>query len=177
MRPNFRCVSSWSQSNWLLVRQAENTTSGQGLFKKWSPAGSRFSELLFLDVPGTYTEQVRICGFRINSSSLDKTPKMRDYVRLNSWESFLVTLPSTPSETWVMYSSAIPGLGVCCDWFFLIFSGVFLENAAKFLFFLNVAIILREKLVSCGDGIDFYFLNKLLISSPITEKASINANS
>ena len=56
--------------------------------------GSGFSESLLLDVPGTATERVRICGFRRNSSSFDKAPKIRDSVRLNSFESFLVTLPS-----------------------------------------------------------------------------------
>ena len=107
--------------------------------------GSRFSELLFLDAPGTAMEQVT-CGFRRNSSSFDKAPKMRDCVQINSWESFLVTLPSIFSETRVMYFSAVPGLGVLCESFFLVVSGVSLETAARFLIFLNVAIILREKL-------------------------------
>ena len=94
--------------------QAENTTSGQGSFREQSPVGSRFSELLFLDVPGTATGQVRTCVFRRNSSSLDKTPKMSDLVPLSSWESFLVTVHSISSETWVIYSSVIPGLSVFC---------------------------------------------------------------
>ena len=87
------CVFSWSESFRLLVWQAENTTSGQGSIEERSPLGSRYSELLFLDVSGTATEQVRTCWFRRNLSSLDKAPKMRDFVRLHSWESFLVTLP------------------------------------------------------------------------------------
>ena len=48
------------------------------------------TNLLFLDVPETATEQVRTCGFRRNSSSLAKAPKMRDFVRLNSFEGFFV---------------------------------------------------------------------------------------
>ena len=64
---------------------------------------------------------------------------------------FLVTLPPISSETWVMYSSAIPGLSVFGDWLFLVNFGVCLETAANFLLFLNVAIILREKLVSCEE--------------------------
>ena len=52
-----------------------------------------------------------------------------------------------------MYSSAIPGLIVSCDWLFLLFSGGSLETAANFLLFLNIAIILKEKLVSCEDWI------------------------
>ena len=65
-----------------------------------SPVGSPFSELLFLDVPGTAMEQVRTCGSRRNSSIFDRAPKIRDSVLLNSFESFLVTLPSITSETW-----------------------------------------------------------------------------
>ena len=104
-----------------------------------------------------FPEQVRTCGLRRNSSSLDKTPKMRDSVRLNSWESFSMTLPSIFSETWVIYSSAIPGLSVFCDWLFLEFSGVFLEIASNFLLFHKVPMTLKEKLVSCEDWIDLVF--------------------
>ena len=53
---------------------------------------SRFSEFLFLDVPGTATEQVRTCGFRRNSSSFDKAPKIRDSVLLNSFILLRVSL-------------------------------------------------------------------------------------
>ena len=123
----------------------EILASGQGSFRERSPFGSRFPESLFLVVPGTATEQVRICGLRRNPSSLDRAPKIRDSVRLNSVESFLVTLPSISSETWEMYSWAISGLSVFCDWPFLVFSGVSLETAANFLLFLKVAMILREK--------------------------------
>ena len=90
---------------------------------------------------------------------------MRDSVRLNSRESFLVSLPLACSENWVMYSSAIFGLSLFCDWFFLGFSGASFETAANLFLFLNVAIILGEKLVSCEDWCDFYFINKSLISS------------
>ena len=134
----------------LLVREAENTTSGQGSFKERSSESSRIFEL-FLDIPQSATEQARACGFRRNSPSSDKAPQLCDYVRLNSWESFSVTLSSNFPETWVMHSSAIPGLSVFWDWLFLVFSGVSFETAANFLPFLNVAIFLREKLVSCED--------------------------
>ena len=164
-------VSSCSESFRLLVWQAENTTSGQGLSRARSPVGSRFSGLLLLDFPGTATEQVRTCGFRRNSSSLDKAPKMRDSVRINSWESFLLTLPSISSETWVMYSSAIPGLSVFCDWLFLVFSGVSLETAAKFPLFLNVAMILREKLCQLRRlNWLFNFVRTMSISSIVRGK-------
>ena len=66
----------------------ETIASGQGSFGERSPLGSRFPESLFLDVPGKATEQVRTCGFRRNSSSWDRAPKIRDSVRLNSFESF-----------------------------------------------------------------------------------------
>ena len=139
-------VSSCSESFILLVWQVEKTTSIQGSSRERSPVGSRFSEFLFLRVPVTATEQVRTCGFRRNSSSLDKAPKMREFVRLNFWGSYLVTLPSKSSETCVMYSSAIPGLSVFCGWLFLVISGVSLEVTANFLLFLSVAMIRRETL-------------------------------
>ena len=66
-------------------------------------------------------------------------------VRLNSFESFLVTLPSISSETWEMYFWAISGSNVFCDWLFLVFSGVFLETAANFFLVFKVSMILREK--------------------------------
>ena len=61
-----------------------------------------------------------------------------------------------------MYSSAIPGLSVFCDWLFLVFSGVSLETSANLRLFLNVAIILKEKLVSCEDWDDFSFLEQFV---------------
>ena len=140
------CVSSWSDSVRLLVRQAENSTSWQRSFRERYTVGSRFSEALFLDILGIATEQVRICGFWRKPSSSDKAPKMRDSVQLNSWESFLVTLPSISSETWVMYSSAILGWIVFCDWLLLVSSGVSLETGVNFLLFLNVAVFLRKSL-------------------------------
>ena len=92
-----------------------------------------------------FREQVRTCGFRRNSLSLDRAPKIRDSVLLKSLENFLVTLPSISSETWEMYSWAIAGSSVFCDWLFLVFSGVSIETAAIFLLFLKVAMTLKEK--------------------------------
>ena len=124
----------------------ENLASGQGASKERSPVGSWISKLLFLDVPGTATEEVRTCGFRRNSSSFDRAPKIRDSVLLNSFESFLVTLPSISSETCVIYSSLILGTDVFRDWLFLGCSScVSLVTAANFRFFLNDAIFLKRK--------------------------------
>ena len=123
----------------------EIIASGQGSFGERSPLGSWFPESLSLVVSGTATEQVRTCGFRRNSSSLDRAPKIRDSVRLNSFESFLVTFPSISSETWETYSWAISGSSEFCDWLFLVFSCVSFETAANFLLFLKVAMILRQK--------------------------------
>ena len=64
-------------------------------------------------------ECVRICRFKKNSSNLERAPKMRDSVLLNSWDSFLVTLPSTSSKTCVIYSSLYSGTAVFRDWPFL----------------------------------------------------------
>ena len=124
-----------------------------------SPVGSRISESLLLDVPGTATEQVQTCGFRRNSSSLDKAPKIRDSVWLISFQKILVTLPWISSKTWEMYFWAVSGSSVLCDWVFVVFSDVFLDTAAEFLLFLKVALKLRENSVSCEGWIDFNFYN------------------
>ena len=93
-------VSPGSESVRLLAREAENSTSGWGSFWERSPLGSW---CFYVGVPecslnGSW--EVRICGFKWNSSNLDRAPKKRDFVLLNSWDSFLVTLPSICSETW-----------------------------------------------------------------------------
>ena len=98
------------------------------------------STFVFRNVSGTVPECIRICWFRRNSSNLDKAPKMRDSVLLNSWDSFLLTLPSISSESWVIYSSLILGTDVFRDWPFLGCSScVSLVTAANFRLFLNVA--------------------------------------
>ena len=98
------------------------------------------------NVPGTIPECFRICGLRRNSSNLDRAPKMRDFVLLNSWDSFQVTLPSISSETCVIFSSLILGTDVFRDWPFLECSScVPLATAANFHLFLNVAIFLKGK--------------------------------
>ena len=65
---------------------------------------------------------------------------MQDFVLLNSWDSFLLNMPSISSKTCVMYSSVIPGTNVFRDWLFLVCFCVSLETAAIFRLFLNVAI-------------------------------------
>ena len=105
-----------------------------------------FCTFVFRNVPGAVPECVVICWFKRHSSNLDRAPKMRDSVRLNSWDSFLVTLPSICSETCVIYSSLILGTDVFRDWPFLGFSScVSLVTAANFRLFLNVAIFLKGK--------------------------------
>ena len=120
--------------------------SGWGSLWESSSFVPWFSSFVFRNVPGTVPECVRICWFKRNSSNLDRAPKMRDSVRLNSWDSFLVTLPSISSETFVIYSSLILGMDVFRDWPFLGCSScVSLVTAANFRLFLNVAIFWREK--------------------------------
>ena len=70
-----------------------------------------------------------------NSSSLDRAPKIRESVLINSWDSFLRTLLSISSETCVMYSWVIPGANVFCDWLFLVISCVSPETAVKIRLF------------------------------------------
>ena len=103
-----------------------------------------FSTFVFWNVPGTVPECVRISGFKKNSSNLDRAPKMRDYVLLNSWDSFLVTLPSISSESCVICSWLMLGTDVFRDWPFQGCSFcVSLATAANFRLFLNVAIFLK----------------------------------
>ena len=158
--------SSTSELLRLPERWEEIIASGHGSFGEWSPLGSRLPELLFLVVPGTATEQVPTCGFRRNSSNLDKAPEIRDSVRLRSFETFLVLVSSISSETWDMYSWAISGSTVFCNWLFLVFSGVSLETVANFLFFLKVAKRLKENF--CQQRTlkwSFLFWSTVIISS------------
>ena len=55
-----------------------------------------------------------------------------------------------------MYSWAISGSSVFCDWLFLVFSGVSRETAASFFLFLKVAIILKKNSVSSDDWIELF---------------------
>ena len=121
-----------------------------------------FSTFVFRNVPGTVSECVRIRWFKRNSSNLDTARKMRDSVLLNSWDSFLLTLPSISSETCVIYSSLILGTDVFRDWPFLgLSSCVSLVTAANFRLFLNVAIFEGKMLRSYEDWIRFYLLINL----------------
>ena len=105
-----------------------------------------FSTFVFRNVPGTVPECVLICGFTKNSCKLDRARKIRDSVLMNSWDSFLMTLPSISSKTCVLYSSLILGTDVFRDWLFLGCSYcVSLVTAARFRLFLIVAISLKGK--------------------------------
>ena len=93
-----------------------------------------------------YTECFRICECKKNSSNFDGAPKMRDSVLLNSWDSFLTTLPSISSETCVIHFLLILGTDVFRDWPFLGCSScVSLVTAANFCLFLKVALFLKGK--------------------------------
>ena len=115
--------------------------SGWGSLWESSSFVPWFSTFVFRNVPGTVLECVCICWFERNSSNLDRASAMRDSILLNSWDSFLVILPSISSETCVIYSSLILGTGVFRDWPFLGCSScVSLVTAANFRLFLNVAM-------------------------------------
>ena len=126
--------------------QTEGPTSGWGSLWESSSFVPWFSMFVFRNVPGTVSECVRICRFKRNSSNLDRASKMRDSALLNSWDSFLLTLPSISSETCLIYSSLILRTDVFRDWPLLEFSScVSLVTAANFRLFLNVAIFLKGK--------------------------------
>ena len=72
--------------------------------------------------------------------------QMRNFVLLNSWDIFLVTLPSIISlETSVIYSSIFLGTDVLRDWPFLGCSScASLETAANFRLIFKVDIFWRK---------------------------------
>ena len=142
--------------------QTEGPTSGWGSLWESSSFVPWFSTFVFRNVPGTVPECVRICGFKRKSSNLDRAHKMRDYVLMNSRDSFLVTLPSISSEICVIYFSLILWTDVFRDWPFLGCSScVSLVTAANFRLFLNVAIFEGKMLRSYEDWISFYLLINL----------------
>ena len=104
-----------------------------------------FFMFVLRNVPGTLPESVGICGLERNSSNLDRAPKTRDSVLVNSWDTFLVTLHSISSETCVIHSPVILGADVFCDWLFPVISCVSLATAANFRLFLIAAITSRKK--------------------------------
>ena len=134
-----------------------NPTSGPGSSEGRSSLVPWFSRLLLLDVPGTATEQVRTCGFKRNSSSFDKAPKMRDSVLLNSIESFLVTLPSISSETWEIYSWVSSGSRMFCVLPILALSGFLLKLRLISFYFSTLPSSLGKRFYQRWR-LNFYFI-------------------
>ena len=122
-----------------------------------------FSTFVFRNVPGTVSKCVCICWFERNSSNLDRAPEMRDSVLLNSWDSFLLTLPSISSETCVMFSSLILGTDVFRDWPFLGFSAcVYYCNGCQLSFVSQRCHLLEGKMLrSYEDWIILYLVISL----------------
>ena len=108
----FYKIEGRKQSRWLprqsfgpkfcVVWPRKMPASGWGSLWASSSFVSWFSTFVFRNVPGTVSKCVCICWFERNSSNLVRAPKMRDSVLLNSWDSFLLTLPSISSETCVI---------------------------------------------------------------------------
>ena len=128
----------------VLVPPGETSTSGWGSFSGWYSLGSWFSTLVFRSVPRTVPENIRIHGFKMNSPNLDRPPRIRNFVVLNFWNRFLVTLPSICSEICVIYSSVLPGKVVFSDWLLLGYSRVSLDTAGNFCLFLDAAFSWRK---------------------------------
>ena len=143
-----RWIVSWPSSGpaFCVVWLSKMHASGWWSLWELSSFVPWFSTFVLRNVPGTVPECVRICGFKRNSSNLHRAPKKRDSVLLNSWNSFLMTLPSISSETCVICSSLLLGTDVIRDWPFLGWSScVSLKTAANFRLFFNVAIFLKGK--------------------------------
>ena len=157
-------VSSGPESTEMLVLRVENSTSGWGSLKERSAVGSRFSRSLFRDNLRTVPESVRTCGFKSNSSNLDRARRMRDAVLLSSWDSFSATLPSISTKTCMMYSSVtsemdvVLRLAVPSDFFSFSF-----EQLPAFAGFLTVPYYQRGKKNSIVLKTDFFISKKFLI--------------
>ena len=122
----------------------EDPTSGWRSFWERSQFSSWLSTTVLRNALETVAEIVCFCGFRRISSKLDRAPKMRDFVLLNNWDNFSVTLPSFSTETCGKYSSLTLREDVSLDSSFLgCYSCVSLATAANFPLFLNVTIIWR----------------------------------
>ena len=157
-----KTVTTFSRSEFWVVWPQKMPASGWGSLWESSSFVPWFSTFVFRNVPGTVSECVCICWFERKSSNLVRAPKMGDSVLLNSWDSFLVTLPSISSETCVIYSSLILGTDVFRDWPFLGSSScVSLVTAANFRLFLNVAIFEEKMLRRYEDWIILYLLINL----------------
>ena len=125
--------------------QTEGPTSGWWSIWESSSFVPWFSTFVFRNVPGSVPEWVRICWSKRMLSNLDRAHKMWDSVLLNSWDKYLVTLPSISSETCVIYPSLILGTDVFRDWPFVGCSScVSLVMAANFRLFLNIVILSKE---------------------------------
>ena len=100
----FRDVCKTFLLSWISVRIG----SVRHLLQDEDPSGSGlhsfpdFFLFEYRDISRTGPKWTRACGFRRNSSSLDRAPKMRPFVLLNSWDSFLVILPLIASGISVM---------------------------------------------------------------------------
>ena len=83
--------SSGFESVRLLARQPGNSTIARGsLWERYSFCCGLFTSA-FRDIPAN----VRTCGFKRNSCNLERAPKMRDSVLLNSRGSFLELFPQS----------------------------------------------------------------------------------
>ena len=132
---------------WICIHELGRQVDGSSDFRTKIILGTVlvwfwFSVLEFRDDPGTVPDCARTCGFRINSSNLNRGPRIRLFVLLKSWYSLFVTLLSIVSDTWVIYSSILLGTVVFRDCRFLgCSSWLSLATAANFLLFLSAAIL------------------------------------
>ena len=95
-----------------------------------------FSSYAYRNVSGAVPEWPWISGFRRNSWSSDREPKMQLSLPLNSLDSFFVTLHSIFSEVCVIVSFCDLGTFVICAKVFLgCFSWCSLLREASFRFF------------------------------------------
>ena len=75
---------------------------GMGINVRSIPSSLPIFHVIFLGCSWNRSAECPYLRVQRKSCDLDRAPKMLDSVLLKSWESFLVTLPSTSSETCVL---------------------------------------------------------------------------
>ena len=146
----------WAKILGRLTLRGWGSLWGQSSFVPW------FSPYAFRDVSEADPEWFWINGFKRNSSSRDRAPKLRISLLLNSLDNFFLTLPSISSETCLILSFCVLGTVVfcasllpgCSSWFSLL-------RASSFHLFLKTAIC-YGKITNNGEyWITFDYGNQL----------------
>ena len=135
----------WLRIRKLRFRLMEVLTPGCGSFWEQSSFSSWFSPLEFRDNLETVPDFTQTCGFRRNLSYLQRVPRTRLSVLLNSWDNFFVTAFYLLWHLTDIVLRVNPGTAASRDWLFLGCSfWISLAIAANFRLYLSVAVFERK---------------------------------